>query len=236
MYSGGKDSTYVCGRLRASYYEIACLITISSRNDESYMLHTPNIEIAKLGSSAMEIPIFFGETSGEKEIELEDIKSTIVKAKEVFGFDYLATGAIASQYQKSRIDSIGKDCSLTTLSPIWGHDQASYMRSLVREGYSFMLTSVSCAGLNGSFLGIEITTDLVEKVLELSRKYSFNPAFEGGEAETLVLDCPLYLRKRIRIMDSEISWKGDRGLLKISKAALIDKVISGNTTEFKLLP
>ncbi|MEM0501400.1 MAG: ATP-binding protein, partial [Ignisphaera sp.] len=47
-----------------------------------------------------------------------------------------------------------------------------------------------------------ITKSDVEAIVTLSRRYGFNAAFEGGEAETLVIDAPHY-RSRICI-DGEI--------------------------------
>jgi diphthamide synthase (EF-2-diphthine--ammonia ligase) len=46
--------------------------------------------------------------------------------------------------------------------------------------------------------------------------------FEGGEAETLVLDCPLY-KKRIHIKDHTIIWDGIRGMFEILDIDLIEK-------------
>ena len=47
-------------------------------------------------------------------------------------------------------------------------------------------------------------------------------AFEGGEAETLVLDCPIF-KKRINILASSTVWDRDNGYLSISEAELENK-------------
>jgi diphthamide synthase (EF-2-diphthine--ammonia ligase) len=47
-------------------------------------------------------------------------------------------------------------------------------------------------------------------------------AFEGGEAETLVLDGPVF-NKRIEIVDSEVIWERDSGYFLIKEAHLEDK-------------
>jgi diphthamide synthase (EF-2-diphthine--ammonia ligase) len=56
----------------------------------------------------------------------------------------------------------------------------------------------------------------------LSKKYGFNISFEGGEAETLVLDCPIF-RKRLEIRKSKKKWDGQRGIVEISDIVLLDK-------------
>ena len=46
--------------------------------------------------------------------------------------------------------------------------------------------------------------------------------FEGGEAETLVIDGPIF-KKRIEILDADIDWHHDSGTYNITDARLIDK-------------
>jgi diphthine-ammonia ligase len=226
LYSGGKDSTYSLGKLLFQNSDVACLITIFSENKDSFMLHTQAIEMTRLCSEALNLPLVIGHTKGEKEVELKDIKQTILEARGKYGINEIGTGAISSQYQKSRIELIGTECGLRVKSPIWGVNQRTYMRSLINEFYKFILTSVSCEGLDETWLGRQLTISDVEKLDKLSTKFRFNIAFEGGEAETLVLDCPLYKKKKIRIVDSEVEWNGYYGSLSIKKASLEDKVTS----------
>lgn len=223
LYSGGKDSTYACGRLLDAGYKVVCLITIKSSNKDSYMLHTSNIEMAQLGAEAFELPIVFGETPGEKETELEDISKTIRAAQKDFGFEIISTGALASNYQRERVERIANSLGLEAVSPLWQRDQIEYLRSLCSDGYQYVLTSVSCNGLDESFLGKIITSQLTEEIIRCSVKYKFNAAFEGGEAETIVFDCPLFRKKKIKILESEKYWDGYAGRLEIRKAILVNK-------------
>jgi diphthamide synthase (EF-2-diphthine--ammonia ligase) len=43
LFSGGKDSMYAAWLAKKEGYEISCLISIVSENEESYMFHTPSI-------------------------------------------------------------------------------------------------------------------------------------------------------------------------------------------------
>ena len=54
LFSGGKDSTYALLKAKEKN-EVVCLISIISENKESYMFHTPNIDITKMQSEMMEI-------------------------------------------------------------------------------------------------------------------------------------------------------------------------------------
>ena len=62
----------------------------------------------------------------------------------------------------------------------------------------------------------------MQTLILLSKKYGFNISFEGGEAETLVLDCPIF-RKRLEIRKSKTIWDGQRGIVEISDIVLLDK-------------
>jgi len=223
LYSGGKDSTYAIEMLRNLGFKVSCLITMVSENSYSYMLHTSNIQTAELCARALEIPIVLGYTKGEKESELSDIKNTIVEARKEFGFTHLGSGGLCSEYQKSRLDKIAKDIGLFPEAPLWGVDQAKYISELLDRGYNFILTSVSAAGLDDNWLGRSIDKQAVRELLSLSSRYRFNPALEGGEGETMVLDCPLYPRNHVEIVEATKKWNGYEGTLEISKARLVRK-------------
>jgi len=76
--------------------------------------------------------------------------------------------------------------------------------------------------LDSSWLGKIITKDNFSTLKSLSLRYKFNITFEGGEAETLVLDCPLY-KKRVYVKDHIIRWDGVRGMFEILDVDLIEK-------------
>ncbi len=220
MFTGGKDSTYACELVMRQGFEVSCLITLRSQNKESYMLHTAAIEITELSAKAMELPLVTGYTEGKKEEELSEIKNLILSSRKQYGFDALVSGGIASVYQKERIQRIAEECEVSSINPLWGIDQQSYLNTLLEDRYIFIITSVSAEGLDQSWLGREITQELIMELKKLSSKFGFNPAFEGGEAETLVLDCPLFRKYRLAIMNSEIVWNGYYGRLEIKDAKL----------------
>ncbi len=223
LFSGGKDSTYACAKLLEQGHVVECLITIISSNKSSYMLHTADIGLTELSSEALEIPLVKGYTKGEKEEELDDIMKAILHSKDEYGIDAIGTGAIASRYQKERIDSIATGCGLSLFSPLWGVNQEEYMRTLQSEAFRYIITSVSCEGLGRDWLGRELSESDLLELIRLSQKFKFNVAFEGGEAETLVLDCPIFKSKRIKVLESSINWNGYFGEYEVRKATLENK-------------
>ena len=69
---------------------------------------------------------------------------------------------------------------------------------------------------------VTIDEDLLEELKVLNEKHGLHMAFEGGEAETLVLDGPIF-KKRLNILDTEKVWNVDSGNLLIKDAELVDK-------------
>ena len=202
-------------------WQVAYLVSMHSQNPHSYMFHVPNIHLTQLLSQAMGIPLIKAETLGKKEEELRDLKEVLLEIKNR-GVEALFTGAIASEYQKSRIDKICKEMGLLSKAPLWHLDPLKYMEEITELGFEVIITSVSAEGLDESWLGRKIDQNLLKDLLKLHNRYGLHLAFEGGEAETLVLDGPLF-KKRLNILDSEKVWQRDNGYLTIKEAILEDK-------------
>ena len=86
--------------------KLVCLIAIKSLNPDSFMFHHVNIDLVNLQAKAMELPLIFIETKGKKEEELKDLENAIQIAKEKYKIQGIVSGAIASNYQKTRIENI----------------------------------------------------------------------------------------------------------------------------------
>ena len=79
LFTGGKDSCYALYKAREKH-DVVCLISIISENKESFMFHTPNIEITDLQAKAIGLPLLKQVTKGEKEKELKDLEIAIENA------------------------------------------------------------------------------------------------------------------------------------------------------------
>ncbi|MBI3840682.1 MAG: diphthine--ammonia ligase [Thaumarchaeota archaeon] len=221
LFSGGKDSTYSAW-LTSKSDDLACLITMFPRSDSSYMFHYPDLEWTKLQAKSMGLPQLTDETAGVKEEELADLRRAVSRAKQAYQLDAVCTGALASVYQKSRVERICGDLGLRCLSPLWGVDPEAHLRRLVKEGFVAMLVGVSALGLDEKWLGRVIDERAIDELVSLGRKYRFNVGLEGGEGETFVLDCPLF-KQKVVVEESKRDWRGDSGWLRISKAGLANK-------------
>ena len=220
LFSGGKDSTYSIYKVKQMGHDVKCLVTVFPKSSNSHLLHFPTIELTKLQSKTLKIPqITSTLDSDELAEEIDAIKILLERAKQDFQIEGLVHGGISSEFQKKCFEKICKENDLKIITPLWKINAKEYMINLIRSNFKFILTSVSSDGLDEKWLGKIISTNDISQLNKLSDKYGFNLNFEGGEAETFVVDCPLYVSP-IVIAKSKTIWDGYRGRFEIEAASL----------------
>ncbi len=223
LSSGGKDSLFSLYLANKQKYDISCLISIKPINEFSFMFHNPDISLLELQKKALDIPIILQKTKGEKEKELRDLEKAVKKAKNKFKIKAISVGALASEYQSKRVKQIANKLGLEVFSPLWKKSQESYLQELITNNFLFTLTKITSQGIPTKFLGKILGMEDIKEIIYLSKKFRFNPAFEGGEAETFVLDMPLF-KKKIVFEEKEIKSKGEfEHYLVVKKARLKPK-------------
>jgi predicted ATP pyrophosphatase (TIGR00289 family) len=218
LATGGKDSTLALQKVLDEGYEVKCLVSMIPLREDSWMFHYPNIRLVDLFSEAVEIPLVKAETSGVKETEVEDLKRVIEK----LDIEAVVSGAIASNYQKTRVEKICKQLGLKCLLPLWRKNPIEILEEIVNLQFYAVITGVYAYGFNREWLGRKIDEKTIEALKELNRQYGVSVVGEGGEYETLVLDSPFF-KKRIKIVEAEKVWKNQSGYLLITKAELENK-------------
>jgi asparagine synthase (glutamine-hydrolysing) len=208
LFSGGKDSVYATYLAKKEGYEVSCLISIFSENKNSYMFHTPSIDKTKKQAEVMGVPLIIEKTRGEKEIELDDLKNAIKKAKKEYGIEGVITGAIQSVYQASRIQKICDELELKCFNPLWQKSEEEYLDELISEEFKVILVGVFAYPFDESWLLREINKDFIKEIKDLNKKYKIHVAGEGGEFETFVLNCPMYSRE-LKVVGKEIKKEGE---------------------------
>jgi len=218
LVTGGKDSILALYRAQKMGHSIKVLATMMPKRSDSYMFHFPNIHLTDQISKALEIPLISAETSGMKEKELDDLKNLLAS----LDVDGVVTGAIASTYQKNRIDRLCSELGIKSISPLWQQDPLEIMKELLELKFKVILVGVYAYGFDQGWLGKEITQKALEELVELNSKFQISLVGEGGEYESLVLDAPIF-KKRIEIIESETSYQNYCGTFKIKEAKLLDK-------------
>ncbi len=221
LFSGGKDSTYTVWLLQHQGWDIASLVTVKPDAPDSWMFHYPNAEWTHLQAEAMELPHRVIE--GGKDDELTDLQEALATEKRELGIVGVATGAVASDYQKVRFDNMCDTIGLKSYSPLWHKTPGLLVDDLKKTGFQIIMTGVAAEGLDETWLGRELTDEDWIGLARLSKRHGIHLTGEGGEYETFVVDAPFF-KKTIRIEKSKTVWDGQAGRLVIEEASLRDKL------------
>jgi predicted ATP pyrophosphatase (TIGR00289 family) len=218
LATGGKDSTLALYKVLSEGHKVKCLVSMFPLREDSWMFHYPNIRLVQLFAEAVEIPLISAETSGIREEEVEDLKRLVGK----LNVEALVSGAVASNYQKTRVEEICKQVGLKCLTPLWQKDPHEILNEILNLKFNVIITGVYAYGFSEEWLGRKIDKATIEALTELNRQYGVSLVGEGGEYETLVLDAQFF-KKRIKIIEAERVWRSQGGYLLIKEAKLEDK-------------
>jgi len=218
LFSGGKDSCYAARLAEEAGHDVGYLVSIRSENPHSYMFHTVNIGLTELQAYAWGKEHVEAKTKGVKEKELEDLKRCL-QGLDVEG---VVTGAVASSYQRERVDRICGELELEHVSPLWGRERVGLLNEMLQSGMVIVFSAVAAQGLDQSWLGAKLDRQAVNRLVEFSERFGVDPCGEGGEYESLVLDAP-WFRYRIEVKEAERRWDGVSGRYRVAEADLISK-------------
>jgi diphthine-ammonia ligase len=218
LFSGGKDSTLALAKA-SEEHQISCIISLDSKNKESYMFHTHNIHLTKLQARAMQTPLILEKTAGEKEEELKDMKRAIKKAIDLYEIEGLVSGAINSVYQATRIQKICNELKIFSFNPLWLKSPEILLKEILEKRIKAILVGVHAFPLDASFLGKKIDENFIRKIMELNKNFGIHPCGEGGEYESLVIDAPFF-KSELKIKEYKISGKQNSWRMDIEKAIL----------------
>ncbi len=221
LFSGGKDSTLAL-HIAEEHETVACLITLDSKNKESYMFHTPNIALTKLQAKALGLPLVKQTTEGKKDDELKDLQHAIAEAKSQFNVEGVVTGAVESVYQSTRIQRICHDLDVWCFNPLWKRNQQELLEELIAKRFKVIISGIFAYPLDESWLGKTIDPDVINRLVDLQAKFGISPSGEGGEIETTVLDAPLF-KKKIEILTHTREARGNWGVFNVTKARLMPR-------------
>ncbi|HEX7818919.1 MAG TPA: diphthine--ammonia ligase, partial [Nitrososphaeraceae archaeon] len=181
------------------------------------------IHLTRVLAQAIDIPIrHFKSKTSSLENEIAVLENALSIVKDEFGIEGIVHGGISSNFQKTNFEKICSDLELSVFSPLWNLNPSNYLRRMIDEKFKIIITGVSAMGLDREWLGTQLDHESVQRLESLSSKFGFNLNFEGGEAETLVADCPFY-KKKLEIRTGKVKWYGDNGIFEITDYELIDK-------------
>ncbi len=216
LYSGGKDSTYAMHVAQQRGWDVNTLVSILPEDPASMLYHVPDLHVVPLLAEAMAIPLVQERAGAGEGAELEALRRALSRIE----VDGVVVGAIASDYQHSRVNSVAHDLGLRVFAPLWRLDQRRLLMEYMDAGIEAVFTSVSAEGLGKEWLGRRLDRAAAEELLQLHRRMGLSPCGEGGEFETLVTYAPFF-SKRLEIVRAEATWDGSSGVYEIRDARLV---------------
>ncbi|MEW5937508.1 MAG: diphthine--ammonia ligase [Candidatus Thermoplasmatota archaeon] len=215
LFSGGKDSVYAIYLAQQYGWEVVQTVVMVPEQEGAHLFHVPNIGLAPVVSRALGIGPMVFSTGGEEEQELEDLEHALG----IIECDGVLTGALASDYQWSRINRVCHRLGLRTYSPLWRKDQRRVVEEEIAAGFEILFSGVAAEGLGQEWLGRRLDADAL---CALSKVRGLNLAGEGGEFETIVLDGPNF-KRRVALEGCAPRWNRRSGVLHVDSASLRSK-------------
>jgi len=169
---------------------VVAALTIVPAADDAWMFHTPNLGVVRGVAQCLGLPLVEAPCRTGAEEEVQDLETALAAAKQRLDLDGILSGALASEYQRTRIDAIGHRLGLKTFAPLWHKEPSLYLRSLLAGGYDLRFSRTAAEGVPNLWAGQKLDLSKVEAM----ERHPARPhvAGEGGEYETLVVAAPHY--------------------------------------------
>ncbi|XP_027350474.1 diphthine--ammonia ligase isoform X5 [Abrus precatorius] len=221
LVSGGKDSCYAMMKSIHYGHQIVALANLMPADDsvdelDSYMYQTVGHQIIISYAECMGLPLFRRRIQGSsrhqelgyKATQGDEVEDLFILLREVKrqipSVTAVSSGAIASDYQRLRVESVCSRLGLVSLAYLWKQDQSLLLQEMISNGIVAVTVKVAAMGLDPSkHLGKEIAF-LNAYLHKLKELYGINVCGEGGEYETLTLDCPLFINARIVLDEYQV--------------------------------
>jgi diphthine-ammonia ligase len=140
----------------------------------------------------------------------------------------VVSGAILSHYQRLRVEAVCHRLGLTSIAPMWQLRAEEVLSLVAAAGVDARLIKVATFGLTpAKHLGRSLLeASLRSELLHLQKTVQLHAAGEGGEFESLVVDCPLFSTKKIQILETSTyvdAEQPDVAALAITKHVVVEK-------------
>ncbi len=195
LLSGGKDSVCAVETARGHGWDVVGALIVKPAQDDAWMFHTPALGAAEGVAQCLGLPVVAVPVRSGAVEEVQDLEAALARLKTEWRLDGFVSGAIASEYQRTRLEAIGHRLGLKSFMPLWHKEPAGYVRSLVRGGWDIRFSRTAAEGVPNAWCGERL--DEAKLLAMAAHKARPHVAGEGGEYETLVLDAPCFRRRLV---------------------------------------
>jgi uncharacterized protein (TIGR00290 family) len=220
LFSGGKDSTFAIDWALKQGHEIAYLLSVKPSRKDCFLFHYATVEhtvhLAKqFGLKHILVPCDVADPKAEAQIVKNVVEKNLVDA-------VLLGGTGLQETQLKSIQNALFPLKVDAFASHSGEEHDLVMEEMLNNGYEIMITQIASDGLK-DWLGKKITKENFSQLKRDSVRYGFHIGFEGGYADTLVTDCPMF-SKRLVIEDMSIIFEDAYcGHVVINRCKMEDK-------------
>ncbi|KAK5124054.1 hypothetical protein LTR85_002251 [Meristemomyces frigidus] len=241
LISGGKDSFFSILHCIANGHDVVALANLhpplkhgkeAVEDLDSYMYQTVGHAVIPLYEQALGLPLYrqgivgaalnqdksYGPATGLADADEDETESLIPLLRKVKAahpeVNAVSTGAIMSDYQRTRVESVALRLGLTPLSYLWQwpslppRTQASLLEDMAGVGQDSRIIKVASGGLDESFLWQNVADRrTVARLTKAAQRFGSSTdgavLGEGGEYETLAVDGPGPLWKASIVLEED---------------------------------
>lgn len=224
MFSGGKDSSFAIEYAMSKEWDIKYLISIKPNRKDCYLYHYATVEHTMELAKILKIPHVLKKCEvADPGKEAQIVKNIVEGKQKSIPINAVVLGGTG--LQETQIKSIQdalRPMGIEVFASHSGEEHDLIVDEMLDKGYEIMITQVASDGLM-PWLGKILTKDNFKELKKDSVKYKFHIGFEGGYADTLVLDGPIF-EKKLKIDEFE-KVVDDKycGHIKINKLRILDK-------------
>lgn len=234
LISGGKDSFFSILHCLANGHKVVALANLhpqaqDAEDLDSFMYQTIGHAVIPLYEKALGLPLYRQEIQGtatvherdyhhgDSEDETESLVPLLHKVLAAHPeVNAVSTGAILSDYQRTRVESVALRLGLTPLSYLWQwpslppQTPTSLLQDMAAVGQDSRIIKVASGGLDESFLWQNVAeARIISRLSKAAERFGTTGdgavLGEGGEFETLAISGPAPLWKgRITITSEDI--------------------------------
>jgi len=205
-WSGGKESCLSCYEaMQSKDIEVSYLLNMISEDGRRSRSHGISVELLRVQSEAMGIPILQIRSSWE-DYE-KRFKRAVLELKEK-GIKAGIFGDIDLEQHRAWVERVCKEIGIKAILPLWGREREDILKEFINLGFEAIVVATS---FDKNWLGRKIDKKFLQ---ELKTLEEIDLCGENGEYHTFVTDGPIF-KKRIKILGTKIANQGKNLFLDI---------------------
>jgi diphthine-ammonia ligase len=220
LLSGGKDSCFNIMKCQQHSHELVAVANLMPPEEgieemNSFMYQSAAHNTIPSIAECLRVPLFrqginrksLIQTLDYKKDENDEVEDLFVLLQRVVteypDIKGVSCGTIVSNYQRLRVEDVCIRLNLIPLTYLWQRDRRLLLDEMISAGVHAVLVKVAGAGLDPyKHLGKDLES-LRPTLERLHQKFGLDLCGEGGEYETIVLDCPAF-HKRLLFSETSI--------------------------------